>query len=211
MSKPIVIGFPQSSYVWTARAALNYKGVEHELRPLDFGANRSPEHLARHPWGKVPAFEHGDVRLYETTAIAFYVDTAFEGPPLTPRDPYQLARMHQFVSIANNYYYGTAVPGYLLQYIFPSGPNNTVNHDVINKTIPDVRKTMEVLDRELGDRKWFAGDAVTLAELFVCPLLIFCGMFPEGEKLMAGLGNLERLKKQITEEPKFMSVAPASK
>jgi glutathione S-transferase len=210
MSKPTVIGFPQSTFVWTARSAFNFKGVEHELRPLEFGAQRSPEHLARHPWGKVPALEHGDVRLYETAAICFYVDAAFDGPSLQPRDPYQLARMHQFISISNNYLYGTAVPGYLLQYIFPSGPDGKPNREVIDKTIPSVRQTLEVLDRELGDRKWFAGDGITLAELFVCPLLLACGMFPEGAQLMAGLDNLARMKAQITDEPKFMSVIPAS-
>lgn len=209
MSTPIVIGFPQSTYVWTARSALNFKGVEHELRPLEIGANRTPEHLARHPWGKVPAFEHGDVRLYETMAICFYVDAAFDGPPLQPRDPQQLAQMHKIISISNTYYYGSSVPGYLLQYIFPSGPNNTPNREVIDKTIPEVRKAMEVLDRELGERKWFAGDAITLADLFVCPLLLACCMFPEGEQLMAGLDSLGRMKKQITNEPKFMSVIPA--
>jgi glutathione S-transferase len=209
MSKPIIIGFSQSSYVMAARAAHNYKGVDYEFRPLNFGENRTPEHLARHPWGKVPVYEHGDVRLYETTAICSYVDTAFEGPALQPRDPYQLARMHLIISIVNAYYYPTAVPGYILQYIFPSGPDKTPNREVIDKTIPEVRKAMEVLDRELGARKWYAGDGITLADLFVCPLLLACGMFPEGAQLMDGLANLARLKGQITAEPKFMSVLPA--
>jgi glutathione S-transferase len=208
MSKPIVIGFRQSTYVWTARAALNYKGVEHELQAISIPENRAPDHLARHPWGKVPAFEHGDLRLYETTAICAYVDAAFDGPPLQPRDPVEIARMHQIISIANQYFYDSAVPGYLLQYIFPSGPNNTPNREIIDRTIPEVRKVLEVLDRELGSRKWFAGDSMTLADLFAGPLLIACGMFPEGEKLMAGLENLARLKGQLVAEPKFMSVAP---
>lgn len=210
MSKPIVIGFSQSTYVWTARAALNYKGVEHELQAISVPENRAPDHLARHPWGKVPAFEHGDLRLYETTAICAYVDAAFDGPALQPRDPVAIARMHQIVSIANQYFYDSAVPGYLLQYIFPSGPNNTPNREIIDRTIPEVRKVLEVLDRELGSRKWLAGDSMSLADLFVGPLLIACGMFPEGEKLMAGLENLGRLKGQLLAEPKFMSVAPSA-
>lgn len=210
MSNPIVIGFSQSTYVWTARAALNFKGVEHELKAISPPANREAEHLARHPWGKVPAFEHDDLCLYETTAICAYVDAAFDGVPLQPRDPVELGRMHQIVSIANQYFYDSAVLGYLLQYIFPSGPNNTPNREVIDRTIPEVRKVLEVLDRELGSRKWFAGDSLSLAELFVGPLLIACGMFPEGETLMAGLDNLGRLKGQLLAEPKFMSVAPSA-
>jgi glutathione S-transferase len=210
MSQPIVIGFPQSSYVWTARAALNYKGVEYEMRAIAPPANRAPEHLARHPWAKVPAFEHDDLRLYETAAICAYVDAAFDGPALMPSNPRELARAHQVISIVNAYFYPTAVPGYILQYIFPSGPDKTPNREVIDRNIPEVRKTLEVLDRELGDRKWFAGDGPTLADLFIGPLLMASGMFPEGEKLMAKLDNLGRLKGQLAAEPKFMSVAPSA-
>jgi glutathione S-transferase len=210
MSKPIVIGFSQSTYVWTARAALGYKGVEYEFQAITFPDARKPEHLARHPWGKVPAFEHGDFRLYETTAICAYVDTAFDGPPLLSADPRNLARAHQIISIANCYLYPTAVSGYILQYIFPSGPNKTPNREIIDRSVPEARRALQELDRQLGDRKWFAGDDVTLADLFIGPLVFASGMFPEGEKLMAGLDNLARWKGQLAGESKFMSVAPSA-
>jgi glutathione S-transferase len=210
MSKPIIIGFPQSTYVWTSRAAHNFKGVEYDFQLIAPGQNRAPEHLARHPWGKVPAYEHGDVRLYETTAICAYLDTAFEGPSLFPPDPCDLARVHQVISICNCYVYSTAISGYVLQYIFPSGPNKTPNREIIDRSIPEARRAFQELDRQLGDRKWFAGDSISFADLFVGPLLFAIGMFAEGEKLMAGLDNLGRLKGQLAAEPKFMSAAPTS-
>ena len=43
-------------------------------RPPGDCARRS--HLARHPFGKVPAFEHDEFALYETQAIMRYVDEA---------------------------------------------------------------------------------------------------------------------------------------
>lgn len=210
MSKPIVIGFLQSTYVWTARAALNYKGVDYEMQAIASPVHKSPEYLARHPWGKVPAFEHGDVRLYETTAICSYVDTAFAGPELTPRDPVALAKMHQIISIANSYLYPVGVPRFVLQYIFPSGPEGKPNESVIAAAKPELRHTLEVLDRELGDGKWFAGDSLTLADLFVAPLLLSVSHFPGGAELFDGLGNLGRFKGQIVGEAKFMSAAPQS-
>ena len=54
MSKPTLRGFPQSSYVWTARAAFHVKGVDHEFVPMKPGEHKTPEHLAIHPFGKVP-------------------------------------------------------------------------------------------------------------------------------------------------------------
>ena len=63
MSDVIVYGFAPSTYVRTARLALEEKGVAHELSPVEFG---SDAHLMLHPFARIPAFAHGDVRLYET-------------------------------------------------------------------------------------------------------------------------------------------------
>jgi len=209
MSKPVIIGFPQSSFVWTSRAAANQKGVEYDFKPLAPPANKSPEHLALHPWGKVPVFSHGDVTLYETTAICSYLDTAFEGPSLQPSDPAELARMHQWVSITNCYLYPVAVPRFLLQYVFPSGPGGAPNREVIDAAVPEIRKTLEVLDAGLGSSQWLcSGDTPSVADLFVGPFLFSLPGFPEGGKLMEGLDNLARLRGQLAQTPSFISVAP---
>lgn len=210
MSKPKIIGFPQSTYVWSARAALNFKGVDYDLEAIAPPANRSPEHLAKHPWGKVPVLEHGDVTLFETTAIGAYVDAAFDGPALSPSTPAELGRMHQVTSIVNCYLYPTAVPRFILQYIFPSGPDGKPNEAVIEAAKPEVRKTLEVLDGMLAGRKWFCGDAPSLADICAGPLLLSIGHFPGGKELLAGLDNLARLSGQLADEPKFMTAAPQS-
>src|SRR3954449_12565633 len=45
------------------------------------------------------------VTVYETSAIVGYIDDAFDGPRLTPADPRQRARMNQWISAVNGYYY----------------------------------------------------------------------------------------------------------
>ncbi len=56
-------------------------------------AHKTPEYRARHPFAKVPAFEHDGFELYETAAIMRYVDETFEGPSLQPDEPRARARM----------------------------------------------------------------------------------------------------------------------
>jgi glutathione S-transferase len=209
MTTPKIIGFPQSTYVWTARAALNLKGVAYDFDALALGQNKSPEHLARHPWGKVPVLEHDDVCLYETAAICSYIDTAFGGVALQPSKPAALARMHQVMSIANCYLVPSAVGGYALQYIFPSGPDGAPNREVIDAAVPEIRKTLGVLEATLGDGKWFVGEQVTLADLLVGPLLAVTGMFPEGKELLAATPNLGRLMGQLMDLPAFRDAAPS--
>jgi glutathione S-transferase len=62
-----------------------------------------PEHLARHPWGKVPVIDHDGFSIFETAAITRYVDAAFPGPKLQSDDLRQQARMTQICSILDNY------------------------------------------------------------------------------------------------------------
>jgi glutathione S-transferase len=69
--RPIVFGAPYSVYVRAVRLALEEKGVDYELVPVDiFASEGQPaEHMVRHPFGKIPAFEHAGFRLYEAGAI----------------------------------------------------------------------------------------------------------------------------------------------
>src|SRR5581483_1791031 len=69
MARPVVYGPAGSTYVWSVRLGLAEKGVAHELVELPFGAHREEPHLQRHPFAKVPAFEHDGFQLYETQAI----------------------------------------------------------------------------------------------------------------------------------------------
>ena len=82
MPDPIVYGFPRSTFVNIIRLILTQKDVAytfHDLEP-DMGG---PEHLALHPFDRVPILQHGDSVLYETSAIVAYL----EEPLATPRTP----------------------------------------------------------------------------------------------------------------------------
>ena len=102
MSDVVIHGPPQSTYVRSARMVCHEKGVRYDLRPLEL---KSEAHLALHPFGKVPVLQHGDLTLYETSAIVLYLDEAYPSPPLQPLDPASRALMHQWISSVNGYYY----------------------------------------------------------------------------------------------------------
>jgi len=192
MSTPVIVGFPQSSYVWTARAALDFKGVAYDFEPIAPPANRAPAHLARHPWGKVPAFQHGDVHLYETNAICEYVDGTFDGPSLMPEKVVDRARARQVISIADCYLYPAAVVDYALQYVFPRGANGQPDRATIDGSLPRIEKALGVLDGLLGDGPWFAGDLPGQADFHVGPLVGVLMGFPEGQQLVGKTAHLGR-------------------
>ena len=76
MNQPIVFGAAYSVYVRTVRLTLAEKDVPYKLVEIDvFGeSGPPPDYFARHPFGRIPAFEHDGFQLYETDAIVRYID-----------------------------------------------------------------------------------------------------------------------------------------
>ena len=92
MTEFIVQAFPAARYGRAVLAALEEKRAPFRLALVPPGTMRAEPHLARHPFGRVPAFEHDGFVLYETQAILRYLDRVLPAPPLTPADPKAAAR-----------------------------------------------------------------------------------------------------------------------
>jgi glutathione S-transferase len=111
MPEPIAFGAAHGVYVRAARLDLEEKGVPYRLVEIDIFAKGGPpaSYVDRHPFRRIPAFEHDGLQLYETGAITRYVDEAFPGPPLMPNDVRSRARVNQIINIIDNYGYGPFV------------------------------------------------------------------------------------------------------
>ena len=146
MGEPILFGAPYSVYVRIVRLALAEKGVAYRLEDVDIFAPEGPPpgYLAqRHPFGRIPAFEHDRFRLYETGAIARYVDEAFAGPPLQPSDPHGRARMNQIISVLDNYAYRTLVWDIFVERVREPAHGRSSDETRIAAKLSLSRKTVE--------------------------------------------------------------------
>ncbi len=76
------------------RIALNLKGVEYDIVPVDLtaGAQKTAEYSALNPMKGVPTLVLDDgTALTQSMAILDYIDTVWPEPPLYPADPVQRA------------------------------------------------------------------------------------------------------------------------
>ncbi len=86
-------GVPPSTFTRTVLLACHEKGIDHELVPT-----MPSEITALNPFRKIPAITHGDLVLYESTAILRYFDRTLPGPKLWPEDSVGIARCDQWIS-----------------------------------------------------------------------------------------------------------------
>ena len=200
MADVIIHGLAPSSYTRTVRMACWEKGLSHELRPADLRADDYPQ---IHPFRKVPALDHGPVRIYETTAILRYLDDRFDGPSLTPAAPVERAAMETWLSVLNCYLYPDAVRDLVLQYVFPRGPDGQPDQPTIDAAVPRARRTIGLLDRRLADRDWIAGDALSLADLALVPVVASLGRLPVAEAVLGDAPQVARWRDAIARRPSF--------
>ena len=66
MPEFIVHSVPGSPFGRAVLATLEEKSASYRLQSVPLGTLQSAEHLARHPFGRVPVLEHNGFLLYET-------------------------------------------------------------------------------------------------------------------------------------------------
>lgn len=208
MHAPTLYGATNSVYVRAARMALAEKGVAYTLVPVDVFAPGGPPtaHLARQPFGKIPAFEHDGFALYETGAITRYVDEAFDGPPLQPADPRARARMTQAISIQDGYVYPDLVWGLYVERSEAVRHGRPVDAAKLARLRPRAETCLAAL-AALTDGPWLAGDALTLADLHAAPMFALFLRTPEGEAMLPRHPRLAAWWSAVSARPSFAETA----
>ncbi len=201
MSDVTIYGAPQSTYVRSCRMVCVEKGVSYDLEPF---APQSPEIRALNPTGQVPAFKHGDLLLQEASAICRYVDEAFPGGKLQPDDIKARAQMNLWMSLTADRFYQTMIRDIILP-----------RFGVIEKSDDEIAGAAKVLeeqlkrtDKSLSERPYLAGDELTLADLFLVPILFWLKITPEGKAAIPGHAAVGRWYQDIAERESFKQTMP---
>jgi glutathione S-transferase len=191
MSEFIIHGVAGSPYVRSALMGLEEKGATWRLARLKGpGSGRSPEHLARHAFGKIPVLDHGDFRLYETQAILRYLDRIIPAPALTPADPRSEARMNQLVGVSDCYVFPQVSVGITFGRVVAPRFGLPTDEAKITASIPQAANCVAEISRLMGDGPYMAGEAISLADLMLIPHFAFLDEAPEGGPLLGPHDNL---------------------
>jgi glutathione S-transferase len=187
MEEIVAYGINGSPFLRSVQMGLEEKRALYRVEAMAPGAAKSPDHLARHPFGRLPVIEHGDFCLYETQAILRYLDALFPDPKLQPTEARAIGRMNLIVGI-NDWYLFPKVGAVIVfnRLVGPLLLGTAPDEAAIEAAMPIARICIAELERLLGDAPFLAGDRLSIADLMVAPQLDFLHATPEGLALLGG-------------------------
>jgi len=192
-----------SAYLWAAMQVADEKGVGYDLAPLVL---HSEEHLRLNPFGKMPILQHGEVILYETLAIAHYIDRAFAGPPLQPADAHGQAEMLRWISIVNAYVF-PVMNRFVKERLVRPAWGFTSDPAFLDSARDPLRLQMRLIGEAVARQDYLVGGSLTLADCFLLPHLLFFGHTPEGRELLQHAPHVAAWLSRMTDRPSY-AVSP---
>jgi glutathione S-transferase len=168
-----VYGHPMSTCTRRVLTTLAEKGATAEFILVDLtkGEHKQPAHLARQPFGVVPAFEDDDgFSMFESRAIMRYLDERVPGPALTPRDARGRARMEQWISIEHSYMTPVAMK-IISQKLFNPMGGRATDMAVVDAGRAELARVFDITEEHLAESPYLAGDAFTLADISWMPYI----------------------------------------
>jgi glutathione S-transferase len=189
---PILYGASYSVYARIARLAFEEKGVPYRFIETDVFAagGPPPEHLRRHPFGRIPVLDHGGLVVYETAAIARYIDEAFPGPSLQPAGARARARMTQIVSLLDSYGYRAMVWDVYVERITAGEERRVPDEARIATGLARSAIVLGELEKMIDTQAFLAGEDISLADLHAAPMIAYLRLAPEGARALSGHARL---------------------
>jgi len=208
MSEMTLWGFDASTYVRTIKMLLAEKAfTAFKQVPLNVlqGDPKTPEHLQRHPFGKVPVLDHDGLRILETIAIARYLNDILPGKSLIPATPKDRARMDMIVGIIDSYGYGALTGGVAAYHLFPDFVGGK-NEAMRKGGIENGRKVIELAMKTKGASPFIAGE-LSLADLYLAPIVFYVSLTPDKDAVFNVDGFADWWTK-IQALPSFQATPP---
>jgi glutathione S-transferase len=191
--------FPIAPNPTKVRIYLAEKGIEIEqvLVNLVKGEQKSPEHLARNPFGSLPVLELDDgTYLTESLAIIELFEELHPDPPMIGTEPFERARVRRLERIAD---LGVLLPVARIIHATRSPIGLPPSPEIAEAARRQLPQALEILDATIGDRPFLAGERPTIAD---CTLVAAFGFARFGEvEIDPRFCNLARWARDFGERP----------
>ncbi|RXW12750.1 hypothetical protein EST38_g13105 [Candolleomyces aberdarensis] len=200
-------GNPQSTCTKRVAIVFHEKQVPFNFVAVDFakGEHKSPEFVAKQPFGQIPYLDDDGYIIYESRAIARYIEEKYagQGTALIPKDLKAKGHFEQAASVEvfNFDAYASAA---VFEKLIKPYQNLTPDIAVFDALIKKLEAKLDVYEQILSKQKYLGGDEVTLADLSHLP---YGSLLPAvGSNVIESRPNVAKWFKSLQDRPSWQAV-----
>lgn len=189
--------FPLSGHAHRVQLMLSLLELPVEIIFVDLakGAHKQPEFLAINSFGQVPVLDDNGVVLADSNAILVYLASKYGHGRWLPTDPVGAARVQRWLSVAAGPLHAGPATARLIT-VFGASHNA---EDVIARS----HNLLKVIDQELSNSTYLAGDAPTIADIAGYTYIAHA---PEGNVSLQDYANVRAWLARIEALPGFVGM-----
>ena len=165
--------------------------------------SKSKEHLALHPFGKLPVLIEDQLVLPETASIIRYLD---KNKQLQPSDVIEAARHDALCAHISIDIDKVLLREYLLEFAFPKGAENSVRFDIVNEIRPKVANTLAIIEKMLNEDSALSTTQFTLADALLAPMVHYLSSLPLDYNLLPDYPRVEQYLVKLMARPSCQKV-----
>jgi glutathione S-transferase len=205
MSEVVVYGAPTRSSTWSVRWLLTEKGVDYRL--VD-DPSATPTDVQQHPFSKTPALRHGDRLIFGGRTILRYASDAFDGTPATPADVAQRAHVDMWMTATEECLYRDVITHIVLPRVVLPKRGIPANERSIADAVTRVRRRLPMFEDALIAGPWLAGRHMSIADLYLAPIMLALGTATEGATLLEDFPGLMAWSERLRSRPAYLATVP---
>ncbi|MDX1491562.1 MAG: glutathione S-transferase family protein [Pseudohongiellaceae bacterium] len=174
-------------------------GLDYNFKYLNLakGENQTPEHLKRHPWGKIPVLEHDGMTLFESEAICRYLARVNDNA-LYSADPKQAARIDQMMDTFNTHIGKWMATFFWEELVCPIHLGRPANEETIAEAREWLDKQLPYIDQTLADNTYLGGSDFSIADPFAYAYF----QIHESTSIdLSAFPNIQRWYEQVSSRP----------
>lgn len=176
-----IYGPTVSTFTRICAMAAAEAGLDWEIIPTGSGSEDMAKH---HPFMRSPAAYLDGLHFYETPAICSYIDRQHNATALHPDAPEAQARMWQWANIAANYVFPITEERLVMPRVIAPLMGRKGDEKMIADALPVIKYHLQIVEDRLAETAFLAGDAVSLADLFMYPVIEGTCAAPEGRAMV---------------------------
>lgn len=165
---------PLSAYCWKLLIALYENGTPFEPQHINLGdAVARSAYAGLWPTAKIPLLVDGDRVVPETSIQIEYLDHCHPGTQRLLPEAFDAQLETRLWDRVFDLYVMTPMQQYVAQMLRPEAGRDAAAMD---RAVADLGRAYDLIESRLGERRWAAGDAFTMADCAAAPALFYAAV-----------------------------------